>query len=84
MKLGKFRKAYRRLDAQSQAAVDLALNEILNSDDLPSGRSLKKVKSRKDTWAIRIGRGIRLSLEVKNGTCILRNVGDHDKLLDDP
>ena len=64
--------------------MDQALNEILNSDDLPSGRSLKKVKSRKDTWAIRISKGIRLSFEVENGTCILRNVGDHDKLLDDP
>ena len=64
--------------------MDQALNEILNSDNLPAGRSLKKVKSRQDTWAIRISKGIRLSFEVKNGTCILRNVGDHDKLLDDP
>ena len=84
MKLRTFRKAYRCLNAQSQTAVDKALNEILNSDNLPSGRCLKKVKSRKDTWAIRISKGIRLSLEVKNGTCILRNVGDHDKILDDP
>ena len=64
--------------------MDQALNEILNSADLPSGRRLKKVKSRKDTWAIRISKGMRLSLEVKNGTGILRSVGDHDKLLDNP
>ena len=33
---------------------------------------------------MRVNRGVRLTFEVDNGTCILRNVGDHDKVLDDP
>ncbi len=83
-RLKRFDKAYDKLDGQHQAAVKKALGELLNSETLPSGRKLEKVKSRKRTWAIRISKGIRLSFEAENGTGILRNVGDHDKILNDP
>ena len=83
-RLKRFDKAYGKLDGKHQTAVKRALEELLNSATLPSGRKLKKVKSRKHTWAIRISKGIRLSFEVENGVGILRNVGDHDKILDDP
>ena len=64
--------------------MDRALGELPNTVALPAGRSLKKVKSGKNTWEIRVNKGVRLTFEVENGTCILRNVGDHDKVLDDP
>lgn len=64
--------------------MDEALDELPNSTTLPSGRNLEKVQSRKDTWAIRVTKGIRLTFEVKNGTCFLRNVGEHDKILNNP
>lgn len=82
--LGRFKKAYKQLSKQNKAAVDAALHEIQKCDPLPQGRRLEKVKSRKNTWAIRINRGVRLTFEVAGGTCILRNVGEHDKTLDDP
>ena len=64
--------------------MDKALRELPNTAALSAGRNLKKVKSRKNTWEIRVNRGVRLTFEVENGTCILRNVGEHDKVLDDP
>lgn len=85
-RLDRFGKAYRRLNEQNRSAVDVALAELLSNGRLPPGRSLKKVKSgnrRKNVWAIRVSKGIRLTFEVKEGTCILRNVGDHDKTLDE-
>lgn len=83
-RLRRFSKAYRKLGGQHKGAVDQALVELVNNDKLPVGRKLEKVKSRKETWAIRVGRGIRLSFEVEDGICTLRNVGEHDKILDDP
>lgn len=80
----RFSKAYRKLDGQHQDAVNVALDELLNNDDLPVGRKLEKVRSRKDTWAIRVSKGIRLSFELENSTCVLRNVGEHDKILNNP
>lgn len=82
--LGRFKKAYRQLNERNKAAVDAALREIKACDPLPQGRRLEKVRSRKNTWAIRVNRGVRLTFEVAGGTCILRNVGEHDKTLDDP
>ena len=82
--LPRFRKAYNRLSNQKKTAVDRALTDLLSRDELPPGRRLEKVRSRKNTWAIRVSKGIRLSFEAADGTCILRNVGEHDKILDDP
>ena len=79
-----FKKAYKRLNKQNKKAVEDALRELRECDSLPQGRRLEKVKSRKDTWAIRINRGIRLTFEVADGICTLRNVGEHNKTLDDP
>lgn len=80
----RFVRAYRKLNKQHQEAVDEALGELRNDTTLPSSRNLEKVQSRKDTWAIRVTRGIRLTFEVENGTCSLRNVGEHDKILNNP
>ena len=80
--LSGFRKGYSRLSKKNQAAVDKVLAELLGEEELPSGRNLKKTKSRKDTWAVRVNKRIRLTFEVADGICILRNVGDHDKTLD--
>ena len=76
-RLNRFDKAYGKLDGQHQVAVNRALQELRNSPTLAPGRKLEKVKSRKgkDTWAIRISKGIRLSFEVEKGIGILRNVG---------
>ena len=83
-RLPRFSKAYSRLNKQTQTAVERALSDLLSRDELPPGRRLEKVRSRKNTWAIRVSKGIRLSFEAAEGTCILRNVGEHDKILDDP
>ena len=84
-RLDRFAKAYRRLNRQNQSAVDVALAELMGDGKLPPSRNLKKVRSGKErnVWAIRVNKGIRLTFEVNKGTCILRNVGEHDKTLDD-
>ena len=43
--LGRFTKAYRRLDQRDQVAVDEVIGELLSGEDLPSGRWLKRVQS---------------------------------------
>ncbi len=76
----RFVRAYRKLNEQYQGA----LGELRNDTTLPSSRNLEKVRSRKHIRAIRVTRGIRLTFEVENGTCVLRNVGEHDKILSNP
>ena len=84
-RLDRFAKAYRRLNRQNQSAVDVALAELMvTASFLPAATSRKSGPERKGmSWAIRVNKGIRLTFEVNKGTCILRNVGEHDKTLDD-
>lgn len=82
-RLNSFEKSYRRLRKQTQTAVERAVGDLLSDDELPPGRRLEKVKSSKNAWAVRVSRGIRLTFEVADGICILRNVGGHNKTLDD-
>ena len=82
-RLGRFKRAYNRLGKQTKRAVERAVDDLLNSDELPPGRRLERVKSSKNALAIRVSKGIRLTFEVADGICILRNVGDHDKTLND-
>ena len=81
-RLGRFKKSYKRLSEQTKAAVESAVAALLSDSELPPGRRLEKVQSSKDVWAIRVSKGIRLTFEVADGVCILRNVGDHDKTFD--
>ena len=81
-RLNSFEKSYRRLSKQTQTAVERAVGDLLSDDELPPGRRLEKVKSSKNAWAVRVSRGIRLTFEVADGICILRNVGGHNKTLD--
>ena len=83
-RLTRFEKGRNRLSKKNQEAVDRVIAELLEKDELPPGRNLKKIESREGAWAVRVNKGIRLTFEVSNSTCILRNVGDHDKTLDNP
>ena len=82
--LGRFTKAYRRLDQRDQVAVDEVIGELLSGEDLPSGRWLKRVQSSSGVWEVRVNRGMRMTFGVKDGICVLRNVGEHDKILRKP
>lgn len=82
-RLSGFEKSYKRLSDQDKKAVERAVAALKSSDELPPGRRLKRVKSSKDAWAIRVSKGIRLTFEVADGVCILRNVGEHNKTLGD-
>lgn len=82
--LGRFIKAYRRLDQQDQVAVDKVIGELLSGEDLPSGRRLKRVQSSSGVWEVRVNKGMRMTFGVKDDICVLRNVGEHDKVLRKP
>ena len=81
-RLPRFDRDYKRLSVQNKSAVNRALADLISEGELPRGRKLKKIKSNKNVWAIRVTQGTRLTFEVADGTCILRNVGEHDKTLD--
>lgn len=82
----RFKKAYRKLDKQSQKTINTAL--ILLVDDLshPSLR-VKKMKGyhNPDVWELSANMDLRITFEfIKPDTLILRNCGHHDETLNRP
>jgi len=82
----RFKKAYKKLDKQSQKVINQAL--ILLVDDLshPSLR-VKKMKGyhNPDLWEMSANMDLRITFEfIKPNTLILRNCSHHDATLNNP
>lgn len=81
--LPRFKRAYKRLDPQMQAAVDEAI-EDLRKNPIPNGRHVHKMRGHENVWEVRINRGYRMSFSLNGDMAALRNVDSHDELIDNP
>lgn len=77
----RFRRDYRKLDAQMQARVDDKLRDLLKNPR-PSGLAFEKLKgyTRPDVYTIHITGNYKLSLHIEGDTAVLRRVACHDDI----
>lgn len=81
-----FVKKFKKLDAQSQKAINKALQTMSNDFSHPSLR-VKKMKGyhNPDIWEASASMDLRITFEIeKPNTLILRNCGHHDSTLYNP
>ena len=79
----RFRRAYAGLgfdDAEQTRKALILMNENLGHP----GLHVKKIKGTDHIWEARAGLSIRITVEIKDDTILLRNVGRHDKTLKRP
>lgn len=81
----RFKKAYKKLDPRIQGEVDESIEDLLK-DVPPPGRQVKKMSGHHnpDIWEIRVTKNFRLTFERDGDAAILRNVGSHNLLHDNP
>lgn len=80
----RFKKAYKKLQPEIQKKVDKAITLLLTNHKHPSIQ-VRKLESKPDKWYLRVDINHRLTFEIiGNGIYVLRNVGSHDKTLDNP
>ena len=79
----RFKKAYNKLTEQEKKAADKALSFLSSDLGHPSLR-VRKIEGAKGMWEASASRSIRLSFELRDDTLVLRNIGDHDKVLKSP
>ena len=79
----RFRAAYRSLPETLQRKTDKALKLLAEDPRHPSLR-LKKIQGAPGIWEARVDKGCRMTLEVRPGFYLLRNIGKHDEALSDP
>ena len=78
-----FEQAYQGLSDAERRSVRKAL--VLLGENLrhPSLR-VKKMEGRRDIWEARPSKRLRMTFELVKGTVIMRNLGEHDKVLKSP
>lgn len=82
----RFKKAYKKLDRQSQKIINQALYLLVDNLAHPSLR-VKKMQGyhKPDVWEASANMDIRITLEfIKPNILILRNCGHHDETLRSP
>lgn len=79
----RFVRAYRSLQPPVRLKVDKALRLLAADPRHPSLR-LKKIEGTGGIWEVRVSLHFRMTLEMREGYYLLRNVGRHDETLDRP
>ena len=80
----RFEKAYKKLQPEIQKKIDKAIMLLLTNHKHPSIQ-VRKLESKPDMWYLRVDSNYRLTFEIiDNYIYILRNVGTHDKTLNNP
>lgn len=78
-----FKKSYKHLPISIQNKINKQL-KILSNDFKHPSLHTKKIKGTKGIWELRIDISYRLTFEIIDDTILLRVVGNHDEILNDP
>lgn len=79
----RFRRSYGELTPSEQESVEKALRLLASDWRYPSLR-VKKMQGRPGIWEARASQSLRITFEISGDVILLRNVGQHDKTLDNP
>lgn len=81
-----FIRDYQNLPSQIQSQVDKQLELLLINPRHPSLRTkkMKGEKGKKGIWEGRITYSLRFSFKIEKDTYILRRVGPHNEVLENP
>ena len=78
-----FEQAYQKLTDDERRSVRKALSLLGENLRHPSLR-VKKMEGRKNIWEACLSKRLRMTFELLEGIVIVRNVGEHDKVLKKP
>ncbi len=78
-----FEQAYEKLTAGGKQSVRKGLNLLGNNPRHP-GLHIKKMKGKKGIWEARPSKKLRMTFEMTGNTIVMRNVGEHDRVLKRP
>jgi len=78
-----FEAAYDKLTADEKRGVLKALN-LLGDNPKYSSLYVKKMEGCRNIWEARSSKRVRMTFEMKGNVILLRNVGEHDRVLKNP
>ena len=78
-----FEQAYRKLTGVEKRSVRKAL-ALLGDDPRYPGLRVKKMGGRQNVWEARPSKRLRMTFEMAGEIIVMRNVGEHDRVLRRP
>ena len=78
-----FEQAYEKLTKAEKRGVRKALTLLGDNPKYPSLR-VKKMEGRKNIWEARPSKRLRMTFEMAGEIIVMRNAGEHDKVLKRP
>ena len=78
-----FEQAFQKLTKAEKRGVRKALALLGDNPKYP-GLHVKKMEGGKDIWEARPSKRLRMTFEVAGEIIVMRNVGEHDKVLKKP
>ena len=78
-----FEQAYEKLTDAGKRSDHKALT-LLGDNPKHPGLRVKKMEGKKNAWEARPSKRLRMTFEMSGKTVLMRNVGEHDKVLKRP
>ena len=78
-----FEQAYEKLTSVEKQSVRKAL-ALLGGNLRHSSLRVKKMEGRKNIWEARPSKRLRMTFEIAGEIVVMRNLGEHDKVLKKP
>lgn len=78
-----FKKAFNKLEKADKRRAEKALHLLVDNLGHPS-LGVKRVRKTERIWEARVSRKIRMTFEFQGEVILLRNIGQHDQILDSP
>ncbi|MFQ6057255.1 MAG: type II toxin-antitoxin system YafQ family toxin [Anaerolineae bacterium] len=79
----RFKRAYRKLTPENREGARKALRLLLQNLRHPSLR-VKRIRGTRDIWEARVTCSCRMTFQIEDDICLLRNIGEHDEGLGKP
>ena len=79
----RFEEAYEKLTKAEKHNVRKAIT-LLGDNPKHPGLRVKKMEGGRDIWEARASIRIRITFEMAGETIVMRNVGEHDRVLNRP
>ena len=80
---GQFEQAYEKLSRAEKESVQKALSLLEQNPGYPN-LQIKKLEGVRDIWEARPSRRLRMTFQIEGDMTMMRNMGEHDKVLKRP
>ena len=78
-----FKRAYRKLSRENRDRASKDIRQLVEDPRHP-GLRVRRIEGTRNVWEARVSRSWRLTFKAQGDTYLLRNIGEHNKVLKKP